>query len=79
METKVQHLWYKWEELEKDIQLLKQSKHRISQEREYSQALIQSFDSEIQKLETWKDSLLHTKIGVGSDEKKKNDKAPRKY
>lgn len=68
MKVKVASLYKKLELIERDIIELKNTRSRISTERDYSNFLNESFDLEISKLESQKKEILSLKIvGAPSD------------
>ncbi|MBE7411495.1 MAG: hypothetical protein L6Q54_08965 [Leptospiraceae bacterium] len=62
MKVRVVNLYKKIEAIDKDITELKNTRSRISIERDYSDSLKNSFDLEISKLENQKKEILSLKV-----------------
>ncbi|MCC5813684.1 MAG: hypothetical protein JJT78_02935 [Leptospira sp.] len=66
MQAKVIHAYKKWEELQRDVLELTKLKDRISEDRDYSGFLKDSFQREIEKLSGYREDLLKLKVGSNS-------------
>lgn len=66
MQAKVIHAYKKWEELQRDVLELTKLKDRISEDRDYSGFLKESFQREIEKLSGYRETLLKLKVGTDS-------------
>ncbi len=76
MKVKVANLYKKLETIDRDITELRNTKSRISAERDYSDFLKNSFDLEISKLENQKKEMLSLKIigaPIDLQKQKKNE------
>lgn len=62
LQVKVIHAYKKWEEIQRDVLELTKLKERISEERDYSGYLKDSFQKEIQKLTGYQSDLLKLEI-----------------
>ena len=72
MKIKTIHLWKKYEELERDYSELTKLVERISNDRDYSDVLKKSFQSEIINIQSQKQEILNTRV-----EKPESPAAPR--
>jgi hypothetical protein len=62
LQLKVIHAFKKLEEINRDLIELSKLSERISEERDYSNFLKESFQTEIQKLKTNREEIFHIKV-----------------
>lgn len=70
---KVSDLYALFEQIQKDIQDLKDTYDRIPKDREYSFQILQSIQQEIEKLEAKKNLLLNLEISLPSSIEKETN------